>query len=211
MNQALNGLALFVSPGNQDRVNRSRGMSIRRKLEARSCSAYEAAQLEQHANQKFVADLNQLTISGAWQTIGLGENCFDLILLSHVLERLQDPAKVLDSICSLLTPNGLLLIALPNICHWRTRLQIPRGSFQYQDSGILDHSHLRFFTYWSARELVEECRSVKQLNQWPVGGAILGPVRARLPHRMSCWLDRQAAWNWPNLFGFETHLMAPRR
>ena len=233
MSQPLNRLDLYASPANQDLVNRSRGLIVRRILDvgagtgsnlcalkqlhpqaqtaAITCSDNEAAQLEQHANQTFVADLNQLTNSGAWQTIGLGENYFDLILLSHVLEHLQEPAKVLDSISSLLAPNGLLLIALPNICHWRTRLQIATGSFQYQDSGILDHSHLRFFTYWSARELVEECRSVKLLNQWPVGGAILGPVRDRLPQRMSCWLDRQAAQNWPNLFGFETHLMARRR
>jgi hypothetical protein len=105
----------------------------------------------------------------------------------------------------------MLLIALPNICHWRTRLKIAMGSFQYQDSGILDRSHLRFYTYWSARELVEACPSVKLLNQWPVGGAILGPLRARLPQGASRWLDQQASQRWPNLFGFETHLLARRR
>ena len=233
MSQPLNRLDLYASPVNQDLVNRSRGLTIRSLLDvgagtgsnlralrqlhpqahasAITCSAREAAQLEQLADQTIVADLNQLISSGAWQEIGLGGDRFDLILLSHVLEHLQEPAQVLASISSLLSADGLLLIALPNICHWRTRLQIAQGSFQYQDSGILDRSHLRFFTYWSARELVESCPSVTLLQQWPVGGAILGPLRAYLPQRASGWLDRQASQRWPNLFGFETHLLARRR
>lgn len=48
------------------------------------------------------------------------------------------------------------------------------------------------------------------LYQWPVGGAILGPLRAGLPQRASRCLDRQASQRWPNLFGFETHLLARR-
>ena len=233
MNQPLNRLDLYESPVNQDLVNRTQGLTIRRMLDvgagtgcnlralkqlhpkahtaAITCSSLEAAHLERLTDQTIVADLNQLIGSSAWQTIGLGEDRFDLILLSHVLEHLLEPAQVLESISSLLSADGLLLIALPNICHWRTRLQIARGFFQYQESGILDRSHLRFFTYWSARELVESSPSVKLVHQWPVGGAILGPLRARLPQRSSRWLDRQASQRWPNLFGFETHLLARRR
>jgi 2-polyprenyl-3-methyl-5-hydroxy-6-metoxy-1,4-benzoquinol methylase len=233
MSQPLNQLDLYASPVNQDLVNRSGCLMVRRVLDvgagtgsnlcalkelhpqahttAITCSDREAAYLEHLADQTIVADLNQLTSTFAWQMIGLGGDRFDLILLSHVLEHLQDPAQVLANITNLLSSDGMLLIALPNICHWRTRLKIAMGSFQYQDSGILDRSHLRFYTYWSARELVEACPSVKLLNQWPVGGAILGPLRARLPQGASRWLDQQASQRWPNLFGFETHLLARRR
>ena len=233
MNQPLNRLDLYESPVNQDLVNRTQGLTIRRMLDvgagtgcnlralkqlhpqahtaAITCSSLEAAELEQVADQTIVADLNQLIGSSAWQTIGLGEDRFDLILLSHVLEHLLEPAQVLESISSLLSAEVVMLIALRNICHCRTRLQIAREFLQYQESGILDRSHLRFFTYWSARELVESCPSVKLVHQWPVGGAILGPLRARLPQRSSRWLDRQASQRWPNLFGFETHLLPRRR
>lgn len=233
MIKPLNQLDLYASPVNQDLVNRSQGLKITRMLDvgagtgsnlralkqlhpqahtaAITCSSLEAAHLERLADQTIVADLNQLTGNGTWQTIGLGEDRFDLILLSHVLEHLLEPAQVLESVSSLLSADGLLLIALPNICHWRTRLQIARGLFQYQESGILDRSHLRFFSYWSARELVESCPSLTLVHQWPVGGAILGPLRARLPQQSNRWLDQQASQRWPNLFGFETHLVARLR
>lgn len=232
MNNPINRLDLYASPVNQELVNRTSDMSIRRILDvgagtgsnlsalqqlhpeahtaAITCSAREADQLEQLADQTIVADLNQLTSASAWQAIGLAHDRFDLILLSHVLEHLQEPAQVLASISSLLSTHGVLLIALPNICHWRTRLQIAKGSFHYQDSGVLDRSHLRFYTYWSARELLENCPSVTLLHQWPVGGAILGPLRGYLPKQACRWIDRQASEHWPNLFGFETHLLAKR-
>ncbi|MEN9495834.1 MAG: hypothetical protein RLZZ137_874 [Cyanobacteriota bacterium] len=233
MTHPLNRLDIYASPVNRELIHRSRGLSVRRILDvgagtgsnlralqqlhprafsaAITCSSQEADLLNQFADQTIVADLNQLTSASAWRPIGLGNEPFDLILLSHVLEHLVEPAQLLQSISTLLSPDGVLLIALPNICHWRTRLQIARGAFQYQDSGILDYSHLRFYTYWSARELVEQCPSISLLNQWPVGGAILGPLRARLPQKACRWLDRQAATHWPNLFGFETHLLAQRR
>ena len=233
MSQPLNRFDLYSSPVNQNLVNRSQSLTIRRMLDvgagtgsnlralkqlhpqahaaAITCSSLEAAQLEKSADQTILADLNQLISRSAWQTIGLGEDRFDLIMLSHVLEHLQEPSQVLASISTLLSNDGLLLIALPNICHWRVRLQIARGSFRYEESGIFDRSHLRFFTYWSARELVESCPSVKLIHQWPVGGAILGPLRALLPQRTCRWLDRQASQRWPNLFSFETHLLARRR
>lgn len=233
MSQPLNRLDLYASPVNHDLVIRSQGLTIRRILDvgagtgsnlralkqlhpqahaaAITCSYLEAAHLEKLADQTVVADLNQLIDSSDWQRIGLGDESFDLILVSHVLEHLQEPAQVLASISSLLSSDGLLLIALPNICHWRTRLEIARGSFQYQESGILDRSHLRFYTYWSARELVESCPSVSLVHQWPLGGAILGPLRRLLPQKVSHWLDTQSVYRWPNLFGFETHLLARRR
>lgn len=180
MSAPINRLDLYASPVNQELVNRSIGFRITRILDvgagsgnniralrklhppahisALTCSPLEAEYLKRVADMTVLADLNQLTTDASWEALGLEAGSFDLILLSHVLEHLAEPHQLLSRVSSLLSPGGLILIALPNICHWRTRLQISRGSFQYQDSGILDRSHLRFFTYWSARELVETCR-----------------------------------------------------
>jgi len=72
-----------------------------------------------------------------------------------VLEHLVDPARVLDQIDYFLSTNGYLVISLPNIVHWETRLKVLMGKFDYQAWGTLDHTHLRFFTLTNARELIE--------------------------------------------------------
>ncbi|MCP9830273.1 class I SAM-dependent methyltransferase [Synechococcus sp. JJ3a-Johnson] len=232
MNLPLNRSDVYASPPNHDLINRSKRLSVRRLLDAGAgtgsnleaikqlhpdahtvaitCSSREAKALEHVAAHTITADLNQFRTLYDWQQIGLGEGQFDLILLSHVLEHLQEPDQALASISMLLAPHGLVLIALPNVCHWRTRLQIARGRFRYQDDGVLDRSHLRFFTYWTALELVQGCHGLKLIEYWPVGGGILGPLRSWLPRSVCQWLDHQATQRRPNLFGFETHLLAQR-
>lgn len=232
MSHPLNHSDLYASPVNQELINRSAPFTIQRLLDvgagtgnnlrglkqlhpqahtvAITCSAQEADLLSQVADETITTDLNRLTTQADWQQLGLSDKPFDLIVLSHVLEHLQQPEQVLASLSTLLAPNGLALIALPNVCHWRTRLQIARGQFRYQDAGVLDRSHLRFFTYWTAIDLVQGCHGLKLVKSWPVGGGILGPLRSGLPKPVCQWLDDQATQHRPNLFGFETHLLAQR-
>ncbi len=76
---------------------------------------------------------------------------FDVIVLSHVLEHFAEPAAVLKLANAWLKPEGRLLIALPNIRHISVLVPLLiRGEFRYQPSGILDHTHLRFYTRSSA-------------------------------------------------------------
>ena len=83
------------------------------------------------------------------------DKAFDVVLLGDVLEHLVDPACVLGQIAEVLTTEGSLVISLPNVVHWQTRLKILMGQFDYQPWGALDHTHLRFFTLKTARELIE--------------------------------------------------------
>ena len=232
INQPLNRDDVYASPPNHDLISRTKHLNVRRLLDAGAgtgsnlqaikhlhpnaftaaitCSSREAVILDPIVNQTIIADLNQLRTPSDWQQISLSEGQFDLIILSHVLEHLQEPDQILASIRMLLVPGGWVLIALPNICHWRTRLQIARGQFRYQDAGVLDRSHLRFFTYWTAIDLVQNCQGLQLVKAWPVGGGILGPLRTWLPGQVCQWLDDQATQHRPNLFGFETHLLAQR-
>jgi O-antigen biosynthesis protein len=80
---------------------------------------------------------------------------FDAIIFGDVLEHTRQPAKILIQAKQLLSSNGRVIVSLPNVANVRIRLQILRGKFEYQDSGILDRTHLRFFTLKTARELLQ--------------------------------------------------------
>lgn len=80
---------------------------------------------------------------------------FDLIIFGDILEHLRDPDRVLDRARSWLVPGGRILISVPNVAHWTVRLSLLTGHFPAYNRGILDRSHLRFFTLDSAKRLVE--------------------------------------------------------
>ncbi len=86
------------------------------------------------------------------QTHGL----FDVIIFADVLEHLRDPWLALRRTQSLLTQTGYILISLPNVVHWETRRAFLAGRFEYAANGILDNTHLRFFTYDTAVKLIRE-------------------------------------------------------
>jgi 2-polyprenyl-3-methyl-5-hydroxy-6-metoxy-1,4-benzoquinol methylase len=82
---------------------------------------------------------------------------FDVILVGDLLEHLRDPARVLRDCRRLLVPNGRVLISVPNIANLVVRLSLLFGRFNYADKGILDRTHLRFYTLKTARELACDC------------------------------------------------------
>ncbi len=79
---------------------------------------------------------------------------YDVIMFLDVLEHLRDPHAVLSASRDWLRPGGRVLCSLPNVAHWRVRLALARGRFDYADNGLMDRTHLRWFTRSSARELV---------------------------------------------------------
>jgi SAM-dependent methyltransferase len=81
---------------------------------------------------------------------------FDLILALDVLEHLRDPAAVVALLRDRLAPDGCLIVSLPNIAHYSVSWPLlVSGRWRYQDEGILDRTHLRFFDEASARQLLE--------------------------------------------------------
>jgi SAM-dependent methyltransferase len=72
---------------------------------------------------------------------------FDVILALDVLEHLADPWSVVEKLRRALTPDGVMLVSIPNVAHFRAVFPLlMRGAWNYDDSGILDRTHLRFFT-----------------------------------------------------------------
>lgn len=71
---------------------------------------------------------------------------FDYIIFGDVLEHLHQPQAVLVNMKRYLKPGGMILASIPNIMHISVLGDLLNGNFTYQDSGILDRTHLRFFT-----------------------------------------------------------------
>lgn len=89
-----------------------------------------------------------------WQL--LNNEKFQVVLLLHVLEHLSNPWEVIKIAKSHLQDEGVLVVGLPNVCNAKTRLAIFKGNFVYEDIGVMDETHLRFFTYNTAVELIEK-------------------------------------------------------
>jgi hypothetical protein len=71
---------------------------------------------------------------------------FDVVLAGDVLEHCRQPELVLLQLHDLLKPNGYVVISLPNIAHGDVRLALLTGKFEYRPTGLLDSTHIRFFT-----------------------------------------------------------------
>lgn len=81
---------------------------------------------------------------------------FNLILCLDVLEHLRDPWDVIKRVSGWLAPNGVLVVSVPNIRYRSVLSDLAlKGQFDYQQFGILDRTHLRFFTRKSAIELLQ--------------------------------------------------------
>ena len=79
---------------------------------------------------------------------------FDVICFLDVLEHCREPEKVLRAGQRRLAPGGFILCSIPNVAHWTIRKSLFLGRFDYEPRGILDETHLRFFTVDSARRLL---------------------------------------------------------
>lgn len=80
----------------------------------------------------------------------------DIILASSILEHLANPDQVLFNLREILLKNGFIVVTLPNVAHWSIRKNLLFGKFNYEDYGIMDNTHLRFFTIDTGRQLIEQ-------------------------------------------------------
>ncbi len=83
----------------------------------------------------------------------LPDEYFDCIIFADVLEHLQNPDQVLRDIKAKLKPTGQIVASIPNVRHWSVVKDLLEGRWEYADAGILDRSHLRFFTRQSVLNL----------------------------------------------------------
>jgi 2-polyprenyl-3-methyl-5-hydroxy-6-metoxy-1,4-benzoquinol methylase len=83
------------------------------------------------------------------------QNPFDCILFADVLEHLEDPYAMLAGARKAIAPGGRVVASIPNVAHWTVRLRLMFGVFAYEPTGIMDATHLRWFTKASIIQLFE--------------------------------------------------------
>jgi 2-polyprenyl-3-methyl-5-hydroxy-6-metoxy-1,4-benzoquinol methylase len=112
------------------------------------------------------------------------DSCFDYVICADILEHLRDPKKVVARIGDWLKPGGKLICSVPNVRNWDVLKDlILRGNWEYQDSGIMDETHLRFFTRKSFFRMLE--RAGFQVESYKM---LLYGRRYRLVNSLSCGL-----------------------
>jgi 2-polyprenyl-3-methyl-5-hydroxy-6-metoxy-1,4-benzoquinol methylase len=117
----------------------SRGLTQRGwKVTGIEADRAAAAAGSAHCERMIVADLD-----AAMPAL---DGPFDAIVCADILEHLRDPAAVLAALARALAPDGEIVISIPNVAHLWMRLSLLAGRFEYAERGILDRTHLRFFT-----------------------------------------------------------------
>ncbi len=109
-----------------------------------------AALAARHTERIHVADLETTPLSH------LEQGPFDVVMLCDVLEHMRRPTDLLDEACRLVAPGGRLVISVPNVAHVDVRAMLALGEWRYQDDGVLDRTHLRWFTRRSLHAMLTD-------------------------------------------------------
>ncbi len=137
---------------------------------------------------------------------------FDVIVFGDVLEHLRDPLAVLRELSASLRDGGRVIISLPNIANIYVRLNLLFGRFEYQDRGLLDRTHLHFFTRKSFLGFLRDAGlAVETLTATPIPLPLVVPQKHQgglfaAVHAVNGWLAR----NWQALFGYQFVAVAKR-
>jgi 2-polyprenyl-3-methyl-5-hydroxy-6-metoxy-1,4-benzoquinol methylase len=84
------------------------------------------------------------------------ESGFDFIFCGDIIEHLLDPAGLIKKLSLLLSERGYMIISVPNIAQFPFRLKLLFGNFDYEETGVLDKTHLHLYTYKTAVSLIKK-------------------------------------------------------
>ena len=123
----------------------------------------------QYCREMIVGDIESMDLSKLGQ--------YDAIVFGDVLEHLRNPREILEKTSGLLKPGGKVLMSLPNVANIWVRLNLLFGRFNYSRVGILDETHLRFFTLQTMKQLAADSGfDVVSVNATPIPLPVMLPA-----------------------------------
>ncbi|WP_188762327.1 class I SAM-dependent methyltransferase [Sandarakinorhabdus glacialis] len=126
-------------------------------LETGKCGRYYGIEIEPVAAARAGAVLTEVLVGNVEiMKLPYEESSLDVIIISEVLEHLVDPWAVVARLVKLLKPSGIMVATSPNISHWRVIGALFTGRFDYSEIGVMDRTHLRWFTPASFRRMFTE-------------------------------------------------------
>ncbi len=133
---------------------------------------------------------------------------FDVVIAGDVIEHLRNGEQLVAEMARCVRPGGFVLASVPNIAHWYPRLRIVSGRFGYDQRGILDRTHLRFFTKRSFERLAKgaglEVRRTEATGlPLDVMAGSEGAARPGLGRRVIAGVDKVGVALRPGLFGYQ--------
>jgi 2-polyprenyl-3-methyl-5-hydroxy-6-metoxy-1,4-benzoquinol methylase len=112
---------------------------------------------------------------------------FDYVICGDILEHLKDPYSVVNRIYQFIKPGGSFICSVPNVRYWKVLADLAfRGRWQYTDAGIMDRTHLRFFTRRSCFQMIQDGGFV--VERW---GVFLGGRRYRMLNAITLGVFRE--------------------
>lgn len=167
------------------------------------------AGVEDRVDAFYQADLER----GIPAEVGTG---FDVVLAGDVIEHVRNSDELLADMRRCVRPGGFVLASVPNISHWYPRLRVATGRFGYDQRGILDRTHLRFFTKRTFLQMATEAGFKLRRSEATglpldvmAGDADGGPsatdqpARSGLGRRVVAGIDKLGVTALPGLFGYQ--------
>jgi 2-polyprenyl-3-methyl-5-hydroxy-6-metoxy-1,4-benzoquinol methylase len=185
----------------------------------------EVTGIESSAEACVVARQRLARVIEADLTAATPDGAYDTIIFADVLEHLPWPVGVLERYLQFLAPGGSVIISLPNVGLWSVRFAHLFGQWNYEETGVLDRTHLRFFTRSTARWMIGQAgldvvkttynpglvRPLVPLAKKFLGGgksdaapdALLNSKPYRLYLKTAYPVERAVASLWPGMLAFQ--------
>lgn len=121
---------------------------------------------------------------------------FDVIVLGDIIEHLRFPESVFKKLLPLLKPKGVFVVSVPNVANILIRLKLLAGKWQYTETGILDETHVKFYTRKTMLELFDKA-GLKIIDlTWIPGRYFIKKSKRKTPTKLEILASRL----WPCLF-----------